>query len=80
MSDIAEPAGPTPADEASAITTGALSGLVVLDLADRALLAGRMLAQLGARVTLIEPPGGSPAATYAGAIALGPLMRHPEHR
>ena len=37
-----------------------LSGVSVLDLADeRAALAGRLLADLGADVTLIEPPSGS---------------------
>ena len=36
-----------------------LDGVRVLDLADhRAALAGRLLADLGATVTLIEPPGG----------------------
>lgn len=36
-----------------------LDGVRVLDLADnRAALAGRLLADLGAHVTLIEPPGG----------------------
>jgi crotonobetainyl-CoA:carnitine CoA-transferase CaiB-like acyl-CoA transferase len=38
-----------------------LSGIRVLDLADRAgALAGKLLAGLGADVVLIEPPGGSP--------------------
>lgn len=38
----------------------ALSGLRVLDLADRsAALAGRILADLGAEVILVEPPGGN---------------------
>lgn len=40
--------------------SGALAGLVVLDLAQRAPLAGHMLAQLGAQVTQIEH-SGSPA-------------------
>ncbi|MEM7273523.1 MAG: CoA transferase [Actinomycetota bacterium] len=39
----------------------ALTGVRVLDLADRsAALAGRVLADLGAEVILIEPPGGNP--------------------
>ncbi|MCP3856559.1 MAG: CoA transferase [Actinomycetia bacterium] len=38
----------------------ALSGIRVLDLADRsAALAGRVLADLGAEVILVEPPGGN---------------------
>jgi len=42
--------------------TGFLSPYRVLDLTDhRGLLAGRMLAQLGADVLQVEPPGGSPA-------------------
>lgn len=41
---------------------GFLSPYRVLDLTDhRGLLAGRMLAQLGADVIQVEPPGGSPA-------------------
>jgi benzylsuccinate CoA-transferase BbsE subunit len=39
----------------------ALAGVRVLDLADRAgALCGRLLAELGADVVLVEPPGGSP--------------------
>ena len=39
----------------------ALSGTFVLDLArGPAALAGRILADLGAQVVLIEPPGGNP--------------------
>lgn len=42
--------------------TGALSGLRVLDLTDhRGVLAGRMLAMLGADVLQVEPGEGSPA-------------------
>src|SRR5262245_40243536 len=38
---------------------GALAGLRVIDLADRTgLFCGRLLAELGADVVLIEPPGG----------------------
>src|SRR5579883_2406397 len=41
--------------------TGALAGLRVLDLADRpGALCGRLLAELGADVVLVEPPEGSP--------------------
>ena len=46
-----------------------LAGLRVLDLADeRAALGGRLLADLGARVTLIEPPEG------AGTRRLAPFV------
>jgi crotonobetainyl-CoA:carnitine CoA-transferase CaiB-like acyl-CoA transferase len=39
----------------------ALAGIRVLELADRsAALAGRILADLGAEVIMIEPPGGAP--------------------
>lgn len=38
----------------------ALNGVRVLDLADRsAALAGRVLADLGAEVILVEPPSGN---------------------
>jgi crotonobetainyl-CoA:carnitine CoA-transferase CaiB-like acyl-CoA transferase len=41
------------------MTSAALDGVRVLDLADRsAALAGRILADLGAEVILVEPPGG----------------------
>ncbi len=40
--------------------SGPLDGVVVLDLADRsAALAGRILADLGAEVILVEPPSGN---------------------
>ena len=40
--------------------SGALSGVRVLDLADRsAALAGRILADLGAEVIMVEPPAGN---------------------
>jgi len=42
------------------MTTGALAGVRVLDLADESgALAGKLLAGLGADVVLVEPPGGS---------------------
>ncbi|MGH7893819.1 MAG: CaiB/BaiF CoA transferase family protein [Candidatus Binatia bacterium] len=42
------------------MTTGALTGVRVLDLASEAgALAGKLLAGLGADVVLVEPPGGS---------------------
>jgi len=41
--------------------TGALAGLRALDLTDeRGFLCGKMLADLGAEVVMVEPPGGSP--------------------
>jgi crotonobetainyl-CoA:carnitine CoA-transferase CaiB-like acyl-CoA transferase len=50
--------------------SGFLSGYRVLDLTDhRGLLAGKMLADLGADVIAIEPPKGSPARK---AAPLGP--------
>src|SRR5262249_23795737 len=43
-----------------AVTPGVLTGVRVLDLADRSgALAGRLLAGLGADVLLLEPPAGS---------------------
>jgi len=43
-----------------------LAGIRVLDLADEsAVLATRLLADLGAEVILVEPPGGSPARHLA---------------
>src|SRR5438445_3189471 len=49
---------------------GFLDGLKVLDCTDeRGLLAGRLLADLGADVVQVEPPGGSPAR------AVPPLAR-----
>jgi crotonobetainyl-CoA:carnitine CoA-transferase CaiB-like acyl-CoA transferase len=50
----------------SATVGGPLSGYRVLDLTDeRGLLAGRLLADLGADVVQVEPPGGSPARVAA---------------
>ena len=57
-------------------TTGLLSPYRVLDLTDeRGLLCGKILADLGADVIQVEPPGGSPARN------LGPFYHddvHPE--
>ena len=45
---------------------GFLSGYRVLDLSDeRGMIAGRMLADLGADVVQVEPPGGSAWTTSA---------------
>lgn len=46
----------------AAALAGPLDGVRVIDLADaRAELAGRVLADLGAEVIRVEPPGGSPS-------------------
>ena len=43
------------------MATALLDGVQVVDLAgEPAALAGRILADLGARVALVEPPGGHP--------------------
>jgi len=48
----------------------ALKGVRVLELAnERIAFAGKLLADMGADVILIEPPGGDPARRY------GPLRR-----
>ncbi len=55
-------------DGADATATGvtALDGVRVLDLADRsAAFAGRLLADLGAEVILVEPPAGNPIRRLA---------------
>ena len=45
--------------------TGALDGLHVVELAsEHAAFAGKLLAGLGAVVTLVEPPGGAPMRWY----------------
>ncbi len=55
----------------------ALSGVRVLDLADRsAALAGRLLADLGAEVVLVEPPNGNPIRWMAPFLEDTP---DPEH-
>src|SRR5262249_43166182 len=52
--------------------TPPLAGLRVVDLTDlRGALAGRMLADLGAEVVLVEPPGGhagGAAPPFAGGV------------
>lgn len=46
-------------------TDGSLAGLRVVELAsDHAALAGKLLADLGAEVVLVEPPGGHHSRTY----------------
>src|SRR5207302_1861706 len=46
------------------LMAGALAGLRVLDLTDQqGALAGKLLADLGADVVLVEPPGGGPLRT-----------------
>src|SRR5262252_5272265 len=53
---------------------GALTGLRVLDLTDyRAQLCGRLLADLGADVIKIEPPGGD------SARRIGPFVDDTPH-
>jgi benzylsuccinate CoA-transferase BbsE subunit len=53
---------------------GALAGLRVLDLSDhRAQLAGRLLADVGADVIKIEPPGGDHSRT------IGPFLNDEPH-
>ncbi len=48
--------------DTSTESAGPLAGVKVLDLTEgRGLFAGKVLADLGADVILIEPPGGSPA-------------------
>ncbi len=55
--------------------SGALAGLRVLDLSDhRAQLAGRLLADMGADVIKVEPPGGDHART------IGPFVDDAPHR
>jgi benzylsuccinate CoA-transferase BbsE subunit len=54
---------------------GALAGLRVLDLSDhRAQLCGRLLADMGADVIKVEPPGGDPARR------IGPFAGDTPHR
>ncbi len=54
---------------------GALAGLRVLDLSDhRAQLCGRLLADMGADVIKVEPPGGDPARD------IGPFLDDKPHR
>ena len=45
---------------------GALEGLCVIELAhERCAFAGKLLADMGARVIVVEPPGGAPQRTHA---------------
>ncbi len=54
-----------------------LSGLRVIDLTDeRGQLAGRILADLGAEVILVEPPGGVAVRRRAGATSERPHLRY----
>ena len=54
-----------------------LDGVRVLDLADRSgALAGRLLADLGAEVILVEPPGGNPIRRLAPFYA---EVAEPDH-
>jgi crotonobetainyl-CoA:carnitine CoA-transferase CaiB-like acyl-CoA transferase len=54
----------------------ALDGLTVIELSsERAALAGKLLADMGARVILVEPPGGDPMRGHAPFLDDRP---HPE--
>jgi len=45
---------------------GALADLRVIELSnERSVFAGKLLADMGADVILVEPPGGDPMRTYA---------------
>lgn len=58
----------------------ALAGVRVLDLADRsAALAGRILADLGAEVILVEPPTGNPIRRMAPMLDTGPEQERSVH-
>ncbi len=51
---------------AGASSSGALSGYRVIELSsDGTVFAGKLLADLGADVVVVEPPGGSPQRGYA---------------
>ena len=57
--------------------TSALAGIRVLDLGDRsAALAGRILADLGAEVVLVEPSDGNPIRRTGPTIAPGETAAH----
>lgn len=48
-----------------AVADGALAGVRVIELAsEHAALAGKLLADLGAEVVLVEPPGGHPSREF----------------
>jgi crotonobetainyl-CoA:carnitine CoA-transferase CaiB-like acyl-CoA transferase len=54
------------ATSSTALVPGALTGLVVVELGDaRTAFAGKLMADLGADVIVVEPPGGSPTRRLA---------------
>src|SRR4051812_34068056 len=59
-------AATSPAGEASpGVTTGALDGVRVVEIShEHVAYAGKLLADLGAEVTVVEPPGGSVQRAY----------------
>ena len=67
---------PLPTDRnGNTVTSHALRGLRVLDLADRsAALTGRILADLGAEVIMVEPPGGNSIRRLAPFLDDGPVV------
>ncbi|MYC01904.1 MAG: CoA transferase, partial [Chloroflexi bacterium] len=57
------------------LVTLPLHGVRVLDLSDhRAALGSRMLADLGAEVTMVEPPGGNPIRHLAPFVDEEPSL------
>jgi crotonobetainyl-CoA:carnitine CoA-transferase CaiB-like acyl-CoA transferase len=63
--------GTASSEVAKSRTSGALSGCRVLEIGDVAgAVAGRILADLGADVIKIEPPGGEPARRNEPSLAL----------
>lgn len=61
----AAPVPGTPGDSGPGALPGALEGVRVVELASEAgAFAGKLLAELGADVVLIEPPGGHPCRRY----------------
>ncbi|MCU1690525.1 MAG: CoA transferase [Jatrophihabitantaceae bacterium] len=73
MTAASQPASESPTDGSSPGAAGALAPYRVLDLTtDRAWFTGKLLADLGADVVKVEPPGGDPGRVkgpYAGDIA-----------
>ncbi|WP_419842916.1 CoA transferase [Candidatus Poriferisodalis sp.] len=64
------PANPAPADTAASQHRRPLDGIRVVELtSERCALAGKLLADMGAEVIVVEPPGGSPMRVY------GPFAR-----